>query len=116
MFKYSPRPGTAAAKTLTDDISDEVKKRRNNELLDIQRETGLTHHRSYIGQQIEVLVTGKSRRSEKQDSPATGETMQLMGRTRGDHIVLFDGAQAMVDSYQTLTITDANDLALFATL
>ncbi len=116
IFKYSPRPGTVSAKTMIDDIANDVKKRRNNELLDAQREAGLAHHAAYVGQQVDVLVTGPSRRSEKQAAPASGDAIQLMGRTPGDHIVLFDAPASLVDTYQALTVTEANDLALFATL
>ena len=116
IFKYSPRPGTLSAKTMIDDIPGDVKKRRNNELLDAQREAGLAHHAAYVGREVEVLVTGPSRRSEKQITSASGNAIQLMGRTPGDHIVLFDAPASLIDTYQTLTVTDANDLALFGTL
>jgi tRNA-2-methylthio-N6-dimethylallyladenosine synthase len=90
IFKYSPRPGTAAAK-LTDDVPAAEKKRRNNELLAVQEQVGLQHHRAYVGQRVEVLVEGVSPRANKQlTTPAEG-SVQLTGRTRGDHIVIFDG-------------------------
>ncbi|MCD4824264.1 MAG: tRNA (N6-isopentenyl adenosine(37)-C2)-methylthiotransferase MiaB [Phycisphaerae bacterium] len=113
VFKYSPRPGTQAAKKLADDVPEAVKKHRNNELLAVQREVGLAHHRSYVGRSVEVLVTGPSRRCDKQPAPATADSMQLMGRSRGDHIVIFDGPRSLTDQYITIKITDANDLTLF---
>ncbi len=114
IFKYSPRPGTAAAK-LTDSVPDEVKKRRNNELLAVQKQVGLVHHRKYIGRDMAVLVTGPSRRSSKQPTGQPG-LVQLMGRTTGDHIVVFAGPKKLAGQYATATITDANDLTLFAEL
>ncbi len=116
VFKYSTRPGTLADKKLPDDISEEIKKRRNNELLAVQKEIGFAHHQSYIGKAMEVLVTGRSRRSDKQPAPATAQAMQLMARTTGDHIVVFTGPENLIDQYTTVTITDANDLTLFAEL
>jgi tRNA-2-methylthio-N6-dimethylallyladenosine synthase len=115
IFKYSPRPGTAAAKKLVDDVPEDVKKRRNNELLAVQKEVGLAHHQSYIGETIEVLTTGRSRRWDKQERKESEKTpaIQLMGRTRGDHIVVFDGAESLIDEYIQVAIIDANDLTLF---
>lgn len=114
IFKYSARPGTQAAKRLADDVPQDVKKRRNNELLAVQKEVGLNHHRSYIGQAMEVLVTGPSRRSDKQTAPPTPQAMQLMGRTTGEHIVIFTGPKSLIDQYVNVKITDATDLTLFA--
>ena len=115
IFKYSPRPGTQSDKKLADTISDEIKKRRNNELLAVQREVGLAHHQGYVGKTIEVLVTGASRRSEKQIA-TPNQQIQLMGRTTGDHIVVFDGSQNLTHNYAQVEIVDANDLTLFGKL
>lgn len=112
VFKYSPRPGTNSDKKLADSIPDAIKKRRNNELLAVQREMGLIHHQQYIGKTLEVLVTGQSRRSDKQAPTADGK-IQLMGRTTGDHIVVFDGSPELVHKYANVKIADANDLTLF---
>jgi len=116
IFKYSPRPGTAAAKTLKDDVPTAVKRARNADLLAAQAEVGLAHHQSYIGQTVEVLVEGPSPRTNKQPHRATttpGE-IQLIGRTRGDHIVVFDGEPALTHQYVDVTITGATSLTLFA--
>ncbi len=117
IFKYSPRPGTISAKKLDDDVPEEVKKRRNNELLTVQKEVALKHHQQYVGQTVEVLVTGLSKRSRKQ-APSSGPdgTVQLMGRTTGDHIVIFDAPAALTGKYVNVEITDANDLNLFGEL
>jgi tRNA-2-methylthio-N6-dimethylallyladenosine synthase len=114
IFKYSPRPDTHAAQQMTDDVSDEVKKRRNNELLAVQAEVGLLHHQGYINQTVEVLVEGPSRRANRQPIPAPPGETQLVGRTRGDHIVVFDGPETLAGSYQEVIVTDATDLTLFA--
>jgi len=112
VFKYSPRPGTTAAKSLPDDVPTTVKKRRNLELLAVQEEVGLAHHRAYIGQTVEVLAEGPSARASKQPrQPRPGET-QLTGRTRGGHIVVFDGSPSLAGRYVNVEITDATSLTL----
>lgn len=115
VFKYSPRPGTLAAKNLADDVPMEVKRRRNNELLAVQEEVGLAHHRQYIGQTVEVLVEGPSPRSDRQPKRnRPSAEVQLIGRTRGDHIVVFDGSPSLAGQYVDVTVTDATSLTLFA--
>jgi tRNA-2-methylthio-N6-dimethylallyladenosine synthase len=112
VFKYSPRPGTAAAERFKDDVPMEVKKRRNNELLAVQAEVGLAHHRQYVGRTVEVLVEGPSPRAGKQPRPAREGEVQLVGRTRGDHIVVFDGPPGLAGRYVDVRITDATSLTL----
>ena len=106
IFKYSPRPGTAAHERLVDDIPEEIKKRRNNELLAIQNRVSEELHAEYIGRRVSVFVEGISARTRKQRNAAAigvggpavtlgwerpEETTQLVGRTGGDLIVCFDG-------------------------
>ncbi len=112
VFKYSPRPGTAAARTMLDDVPDEVKRRRNNELLAVQHEVGLAHCRSYIATTVEVLVEGPSVRAGKQGFEPTPQRTQLAGRTRGSHIVHFLGPERLAGQYVNVHITDATALSL----
>jgi tRNA-2-methylthio-N6-dimethylallyladenosine synthase len=112
IFKYSPRPDTRAA-SRQDDVPEEVKKRRNNELLDVQKQVGLEHHRSWIGREVEVLVHGPSRMADK-NAPDDPSLTQLQGRTVQDHIVVFDGPESWTGSYRSVRITDATSLTLFA--
>jgi hypothetical protein len=77
IFKYSPRPGTTADARLADDVPDEVKRRRNNDLLAVQAEISLAHHRTMLEQTIEVLVEGFSKRALK---------AQESEQSRGDEI------------------------------
>ena len=112
IFKYSPRDGTVAARRFEDDVPEAVKKRRNNELLAVQEEVGLAHHRGYVGRRVEVLVEGPSARVDKQAAPPRPEAMQLMGRTRGDHIVVFDAPESLVGRYVHVEVTDATSLTL----
>lgn len=116
VFKYSARPGTAAAKKYKDDVPTALKRQRNNELLAVQAEVGLAHHRGYIGQTMEVLVEGPSPRSGKQSRPMAEGMAQMVGRTRGDHIVVFDGSPNLAHQYVQVEIRDANSLTLFGQL
>ena len=61
IFKYSPRPGTKGDELFPDDVPEEVKKRRNNDLLAIQNAVSLADHRRRVGRTVEVLVEGPSK-------------------------------------------------------
>ncbi|NLF31544.1 MAG: tRNA (N6-isopentenyl adenosine(37)-C2)-methylthiotransferase MiaB [Planctomycetes bacterium] len=112
IFKYSPREGTAAAASMADDVPAAVKKRRNNALLDVQNAVSLAHHEAMIGTTRQVLVEGVSPRSKKQPVvPPTGQ-LQLQGRTRGDHIVAFNGPAACIGQLVNVRITSATALAM----
>ncbi len=113
IFKYSPRPGTMAAKRYADDVSDAVKRARNNDLLAVQNEVGLAHHRAYVGRTLEVLVEGPSPRAQRASAAGSALAGQLVGRTRWDHIVVFDGPKTLANTYRDVQITDANSLTLF---
>ena len=115
IFKYSPRPGTLAATKYPDDVPIAVKKRRNQELLAVQEEVGLAHHRGCVGRRLEVLVTGVSRLGRSRGDGADGLT-QLQGRSRGDHIVVFDGPQDLIGTYVETDIYDCTSLTLFGRL
>lgn len=112
IFKYSPREGTIAA-AMADDVPPEVKRQRNQELLAVQREVGLAHHAAYVGRELEVLTEGPSRRVDKQARLPQPGQMQLVGRTEGDHIVVFDGPKELAGQYVRVRITGATSLTLF---
>jgi tRNA-2-methylthio-N6-dimethylallyladenosine synthase len=107
IFKYSPRPGTRGHELYADDVPEEVKKRRNNNLLAIQNAVSLADHRCWIGQTVEVLVEGRSKRG------AAGGPVQLTGRTRTDHIVVFDGNERLTGQTVRVAIDDATAFTLF---
>jgi tRNA-2-methylthio-N6-dimethylallyladenosine synthase len=123
IFKYSPRPGTVAAKQFPDDVPTDVKKRRNAELLAVQAQVSQQHNNALIGKTLEVLVEGPSPRSIRQRAQrarsvsdgnhAGPQTVQLIGRTRGDHIVVFDGPAALAGQYMDVRIESATALTLF---
>jgi len=110
IFKYSPRPGTRGHELYKDDVPEEVKKRRNNDLLAIQNAASLADHRRRIGQRVEVLVEGPSKNAWKHD--ASGP-VQLTGRTRTDHIVVFDGNPRLAGETMQIDIDDATEFTLF---
>jgi tRNA-2-methylthio-N6-dimethylallyladenosine synthase len=107
IFKYSPRPGTRAA-DVDDDVGDPVKRRRNAELLAVQEEVSLAGNRELIAQTVEVLVEGPSPRADRPDG-----ARQLVGRTRTDHIVVFDGPGELAGRHVNVEVADASALTLF---
>ncbi len=114
IFKYSPRPGTKADDLYADDVPEEVKKRRNNDLLAIQNAVSLADHRSRIGRTVEVLVEGPSKNALKHDA-GPGPT-QLTGRTKTDHIVVFDGNARLTGRTVEVFVDDASSFTLFGTV
>jgi tRNA-2-methylthio-N6-dimethylallyladenosine synthase len=115
IFKYSPRPGTKADELHPDDVSEEVKKRRNNDLLAIQNAVSLADHRSRVGQTVAVLVEGPSKAALKHDA-AHGPLVQLTGRTMSDHIVVFEGNERLVGRTVTVTVEEATAFTLFGSV
>ena len=79
IFKYSPRPGTKAFERYPDDIPEDVKRRRNNELLAIQNEISEEDNATFIGREVEVLVEGPSKAARKLQSDA--ESRRTADRT-----------------------------------
>jgi tRNA-2-methylthio-N6-dimethylallyladenosine synthase len=112
IFKYSERPGTKGAELFPDDVPEEVKKRRNNELLAMQNMISEVDNHSFLGRNVEVLVEGPSKASEKSDDPDALQ-LQLTGRTLCDRIVVFDGNRRQIGQTLPITIYDANAHTLF---
>jgi tRNA-2-methylthio-N6-dimethylallyladenosine synthase len=110
IFKYSPRPGTKAHELHADDVPEEVKKRRNNDLLAIQNKVSLADHRSRIGQTVSVLVEGPSKNGLKQGADGP---VQLTGRTMTDHIAVFEGNERLTGQTVDVVVEDASAFTLF---
>ena len=102
MFKYSERPGTYASKHLPDDISEEVKIRRLNEIIEVQNQLSAEANRRCIGKTYEVLVEGFSKRSRE----------QLVGRTEQNRVVVFDRGTHRIGDFVTVRITDSSSATL----
>lgn len=85
MFKYSERPGTYAARHLPDDVPEEVKTRRLEELIALQCELSLESNRREVGQVREVLVEGRSKRSAEEVSGRTSQNKVVVFPAGGHH-------------------------------
>ncbi len=102
MFKYSERPGTYAAKYLEDNIPEEVKIRRLQEMIDLQNQLSLESNKRDVGKVVEVLIEGFSKRSRE----------QLFGRTQQNKVVVFDKRGYRVGQYVEVLVEDATAATL----
>lgn len=102
MFKYSERPGTYASKHLPDDIPEDVKIRRLNEIIEVQNQLSAEANRNCIGKTYEVLVEGFSKRSRE----------QLVGRTEQNRVVVFNKGNHRIGDLVTVRITDSSSATL----
>lgn len=132
IFKYSPRPGTIAIDRFTDDVPEETKRRRNNEVLALQQEISAEINRRLVGKTVEVMVEGESKlvsRRAKSAAPTVeigwerrremvidDTIIQLVGRTRGDQVVCFDGEPSLKGQLLEIEIIDTQSLTLFGKL
>ena len=102
MFKYSERPGTYASKHLPDDIPEEVKIRRLNELIELQNQLSAESNAKDVGKTFEVLVEGVSKRSKD----------QLFGRTEQNKVVVFDRNNHRIGDRVNVRITESSSATL----
>ena len=102
MFKYSERPGTYASKHLPDDVPEDVKIRRLNELIMVQNENSARANHAEVGNIREVLVEGPSKRSRE----------QLCGRTEQNKMVVFDKGNHHIGEYVKVRITGSTSATL----
>ena len=147
IFKYSPRPGTKADELLADDVPEEVKRRRNNEMLQLQNEISEEDNVRLIGREFEVLVEGLSKSAKKEAAEAQTDALlhnesqtepstiggaagvandrssgphdqhpQLVGRTRCDRIVVFDGNPRLVGNLARVHIYDCTPTTLIGSI
>ena len=102
MFKYSERPGTVAAKRLPDDVPEEVKIRRLNEIIALQSEIAKESNHNDIGKVYEVLVEGFSKRSKEQMSGRTSQNKMVVFPREGRHIGEFVKVKILSSTSATL--------------
>ena len=102
MFKYSERPGTYASKHFPDDIPEETKVRRLEELIALQNELSAESNQRCIGREYEVLIEGVSKRSRE----------QLFGRTEQNKVVVFDRGNCHIGQYARVVVTEASSATL----
>ena len=102
MFKYSERPGTYASKHLPDDVPEEVKIRRLNEIIALQNELSAEANRRCIGRQYDVLIEGISKRSRD----------ELFGRTGQNKVVIVPRGDLRIGQTVPVVITEASSATL----
>src|SRR5574343_1277358 len=102
MFAYTERPGTLAARKLEDDIPDEVKNRRLNEIIDLQQKMALERTKRFVGQVVEVLIEKDSKRSN----------LHWSGRNSQNTVVVFPKGNYKPGDFVNVKITDCTTATL----
>jgi tRNA-2-methylthio-N6-dimethylallyladenosine synthase len=102
MFAYSERPGTLAERKMEDDIPVEVKKRRLQEIVDLQQEHSLLRTKEYVGKTVEVLIEKESKKS----------TEQWAGRNEQNTMVVFPKEHYKVGDFVNVKTTDCTSATL----
>lgn len=102
MFKYSERPGTLAARTMPDNVPEEVKIDRLNRMIALQNELSLESNRRDIGKEYEILVEGRSKRS----------ATDYCGRTSQGKMVVYPHGSEKRGDFIKVRITDASSATL----
>lgn len=102
MFKYSERPGTYASKHLPDDVPEEVKLRRLNEMIQLQTQISAERNAMDVGREFDVLVEGFSKRSRE----------QLFGRTSQNKVVVFDKGTHRIGDTVRVKVTSSSSATL----
>ena len=103
MFKYSERPGTYASKHLPDDVPEDVKIARLNEMIALQNELSAANYKLDEGKEFDVLVENYSKRSRE----------QLCGRTEQNKMVVFDKGNHHIGEIVRVRITGSTSATLF---
>jgi tRNA-2-methylthio-N6-dimethylallyladenosine synthase len=102
MFKYSERPGTSAARKHSDDIPDNIKTRRLNEIIALQNRLSSRSKRADVGKVFEVLIEGESKRSSD----------NLSGRTSQNKVVVFPAVKSKKGDYVNVLIERSTSATL----
>lgn len=106
MFKFSMRPNTYAEKHLQDDIPEDEKTRRLEEIIALQGQIALENNRKEVGKTYEVLVEGESHRSKE----------QLFGRNSQNKVIVFDREDVQPGQYVNVKVTDCTAATLLGVL
>lgn len=102
MFKYSERPGTYASKHLPDDVPEDTKIRRLNEMIALQNELSAESYKKDIGKTFEVLIEGVSKRSKE----------QFFGRTQQNKVVVFDRGSHHIGDFVKVKVSESSSATL----
>ncbi|CAA0145519.1 tRNA (N6-isopentenyl adenosine(37)-C2)-methylthiotransferase MiaB [Tenacibaculum maritimum] len=105
MFAYSERPGTLAAKKMPDDVPNAVKKRRLQEIIDLQQEHSLYRTNQHLGKTEEVLIEGESKKS----------TTHWKGRNTQNTVIVFPKEHYKVGDFVNVKIEDCTSATLIGT-
>ncbi|MDB0601880.1 tRNA (N6-isopentenyl adenosine(37)-C2)-methylthiotransferase MiaB [Tenacibaculum maritimum] len=105
MFAYSERPGTLAAKKMPDDVPNAVKKRRLQEIIDLQQEHSLYRTNQHLGKIEEVLIEGESKKS----------TTHWKGRNTQNTVIVFPKEHYKVGDFVNVKIEDCTSATLIGT-
>ena len=102
MFAYSERPGTPASKKMKDDVTTEIKKRRLNEIIQLQQKHGLYRMQQFIGKTVEVLIEGSSKKSD----------LHWKGRNSQNAVVVFPKGNESIGDLVEVTIENCTSATL----
>jgi tRNA-2-methylthio-N6-dimethylallyladenosine synthase len=102
MFKYSERPGTLAERKLNDNVEESVKKRRLQEIVDLQQEHSLVRTKEYLNKKVEVLVEKQSKKSDK----------HWAGRTEHNTVVVFPKEHYKIGDFVNVIASDCTSATL----
>ncbi len=102
MFKYSERPGTYASKHLPDDVPEETKIQRLNEMIALQNQLSAESYKKDIGKTFEILVEGYSKRSRE----------QLFGRTQQNKVIVFDKGSHHIGDFVMVKVLESSSATL----
>ncbi|MCF8464322.1 MAG: tRNA (N6-isopentenyl adenosine(37)-C2)-methylthiotransferase MiaB [Flavobacteriales bacterium] len=105
MFKYSERPGTAAAKKMEDDIPEEIKQRRLAEVIEVQAKNSHESNKKDLGKTFQVLVEGTSKKSDD----------MLQGRNPQNKVIVFPKEHYKKGDYVNVLVTDCTSATLLGT-
>lgn len=106
MFKYSERPNTFAARKFEDDVPDEVKSKRLDEIITLQNRLSLESNQKDVGKTFEVLIEGVSKKSEN----------RLFGRNSQNKVVVFDKKDCQIGDYVMVKVNDCSSATLLGEL
>ncbi len=106
MFKYSERPGTKAADTMEDNVPEEVKSRRLQEIIDLQNEISMKSNQKEIGKTYEILVEGISKKSRE----------QFYGRNSQNKVIVFDRKDCRIGQYAKVKVNKVTKATLLGEL
>ena len=102
MFHYSERPNTFAQRKLSDNIPEEVKKRRLQEIIDAQQKHSLYRNKLCLGKNYEVLIEGNSKKS----------STKYFGRTTQNTVVVFEKQNSKIGDFVNVKINDCTSATL----